>query len=98
MVGYRHVRNVRRVICLIQRLYIRLHGAKVSVVDQRTPTLPRILHYSFQDASRALNAVRIKETRGQTDSRADTRACISLLRTSIAADDKSKFTETCGIA
>lgn len=48
-----HVCNVcrmRRVICLIQRLYVRLHGSKVRA---ERGTLLRVLHYSFQNASSA---------------------------------------------
>lgn len=49
---------MRPVICLIQRLYVRLHGSKVRV-DRRT--LLRVLHYSFQNASSARCRAALKE-------------------------------------
>lgn len=60
-----HVCNVcrmRPVICLIQRLYVRLHGSKVRV-DRRT--LLRVLHYSFQNASSAQCRTPLKRLAGR---------------------------------
>lgn len=87
-----HVCNVcrmRPVICLIQRLYVRLHGSKVRV-DRRT--LLRVLHYSFQNASSAQCRTALKRLAADTYV-----TYIALLQMPIDVYDKPKFIETCEI-